>query len=513
MHHVLKEILHRKEIDMDAKMSFIEKVRVQVNKDRVEDGLYRPLSAKDVVQIHETSMRVFEEVGIRVKNAEARELFARAGARVDRESAVVRMEADLVMDIIDRAPSMVHLYGQRREHTLHVGGSNVYAGTGGTALNVLDPGGNERRRATLADLRDMARVVDRMPHIDFFMLPVFPSDVEEEHVDVNRFGAALAYQGKHVTGGVYTAEGIHNVIRMASLIAGSERALRERPLVSFVTCCGISPFVLDDLYSNLAMEVARAGLPVITPVEPLCGTTSPVTLAANLVVQNVDTLAGVALTQLVNPGTPVMYGCISSLADMKDLKYLSGAVEMGMMNAGATQLARHYGLPIYATAGMSDSKTLDAQSGYESAITNLLVALAGGNYIHDAAGLMEFCMTASLEKCVMDDEVLGMVMRAVRGIEVNEKTLAFDEMKKIGPGGHYVSSRHTRKFMRREQFVPRLSDRKSWEEWSAEGSPDTRERARRTVAEILSGPAATVPPEEVMERIREEVPGLNRDVI
>jgi trimethylamine--corrinoid protein Co-methyltransferase len=312
---------------------------------------------------------------------------------------------------------------------------------------------------------------------------------------------------------VYTAEGIRNVIKMAAMIAGSEKALREKPLVSFVTCCGISPFVLDDTYGALAMEVVRAGLPVITPVEPLCGTTSPVTLAANLVVQNVDTLAGVALTQLVNPGTPVMYGCISSIADMKDLKYLSGAVEMGMMNAGASQLARHYGLPIYATAGMSDSKTLDAQSGYESAITNLLVALAGGNYIHDAAGLMEFCMTASLEKYVMDDEILGMVMRAVRGIEVNEKTLAFDEMKKIGPGGHYVSSRHTRKFMRKEQFIPTLSDRKSRKEWGAEGNPDTRERARSRVEEILGEPAAALPSSEVMERIRKDIPGVNREVI
>jgi trimethylamine--corrinoid protein Co-methyltransferase len=498
---------------MGTKTSFLDRIRLQIDKDRVEGGLLRPLSPEDIVQIHETSMRVFEEVGIRVKNDEALELFAEAGAMVDRETSVMKMDEELVLELIDRAPSMVHLYGQRPEHTLHVGGSNVYAGTGGTALYVLDPGSDERRRATLADLRDIARLVDRLPNVDFFMLPVFPSDTDEETVDVNRFGTALAYQGKHVTGGVYTAGGVRDVIRMASMIAGSEKALKERPLISFVTCCGISPFVLDDLYSSLAMEVARAGLPVITPVEPLCGTTAPVTLAANLVVQNVDTLAGVALTQLVNPGAPVMYGCISSISDMKDLKYLSGAVEMGMMNAGASQLARHYGLPIYATAGMSDSKTLDAQSGYESAITNLLVALAGGNYIHDAAGLMEFCMTASLEKYVMDDEILGMVMRAVRGIEVNEKTLAFDEMKKIGPGGHYVSSRHTRRFMRREQFLPGLSDRKSRKEWTADGCPGTRERARVRVEEILSEPAHALPSPDVMSRIRKETPGIDVGVI
>lgn len=498
---------------MGTKTSFADRIKLQIDKYKVDGGIYRPLSIDNIVQIHETSMKVFKEIGIRVKNNEALELFAKAGAEVDRNTSVVKLDEELVMKLVDSAPSLVTLYGQRPEHTLHVGEDNVYAGTGGTALYVLDPGTNERRRAILADLKNIARVVDKMSNIDFFMLPIFPSDKDEKTVDVNRFGTALSYQGKHVTGGVYTAEGVRNVIRMASMIVGSEKALREKPLVSFVTCCGISPFVLDDLYSALVMEVARAGLPVITPVEPLCGTTSPVTLAANLVVQNVDTLAGVALTQLVNPGTPVFYGCISSIADMKDLKYLSGAVEMGLLNAGASQLAKHYGLPIYATAGMSDSKTLDAQSGYESSITSLLVALAGGNYIHDAAGLMEFCMTASLEKYVIDNEILGMVMRAVRGIEVNENTLAFDEMKKIGPGGHYVSSRHTRKFMRKEHFIPSLSDRSSRDEWNEAGNPSTRKRAQMRVEEILNEPATTLPSAEVMDRIRKEIPGVETGVI
>jgi trimethylamine--corrinoid protein Co-methyltransferase len=476
-------------------------------------GVYRPLSDEDVRQIHDASMRVFEEVGIRVNNGEALELFAAAGARVDREEALVKIAAHRVMDLVGRAPRNIDLYGQRPEHTLEVGGTRVYAGTGGTALYVLEPGGNEKRRATLSDLRDIARLVDTLENIHFFMLPVYPGDVPEEHVDVNRFGAALAYQGKHVTGGVYTVKGVREVIRMAEILAGSARRLRERPLVSMVTCCGISPFVLDDRYSELTLEVARAGIPVITPVEPLCGATAPITLAGNLVVQNVDTLAGIMLTQLANPGTPAMYGCISSISDMKDLKYLSGAVEMGLMNAAASQLAQYYDLPIYATAGMSDSKTLDAQAGFESAVTNLMVALAGGNYIHDAAGLLEFCMTASLEKYVIDDEILGMAMRAVKGIEVTPETLAFDVMKKIGPGGHYVSVRHTRKHMRHEQFLPGLCDRSPRKEWLDRGAPDTRAKALQRVREVLSGPATPVPPASLMERVREEIPGLVRGVI
>jgi trimethylamine--corrinoid protein Co-methyltransferase len=162
---------------------------------------------------------------------------------------------------------------------------------------------------------------------------------------------------------------------------------------------------------------------------------------------------------------------------------------------------------------MSDAKTLDAQAGYESAVTNLLVAMAGGNYIHDAAGLLEFCLTASLEKYVIDDEILGMTKRALRGIEVTPDTLAFDEMKKIGPGGHFVSSRHTRKFMRKEQFLPKISDRSTRKEWLEKGARDTRKRAGRRVKEILHMPSLTVPSPEVMEKIRTEIRGIDTNVI
>jgi trimethylamine--corrinoid protein Co-methyltransferase len=250
----------------------------------------------------------------------------------------------------------------------------------------------------------------------------------------------------------------------------------------------------------------------VTPAEPLCGATSPITLAGNLVVQNVDTLAGVMLAQLANPGAPVFYGCISSLADMNDMKYLSGAVEMGLMNAAASQLAHYYRLPIYATAGMSDSKTIDAQAGIESAITTVLVSLAGGNFIHDAAGFLEFCMCASLEKYVLDDEILGMTMRAVEGIKVNPETLAFEVLKEAGPGGHFVSSRHTRKHMRKEQFHPTICDRSQRAKWIDDGRKDARERARLKVKKILSKPAIPVLNEAILQRVREEIPGVEISV-
>jgi trimethylamine--corrinoid protein Co-methyltransferase len=261
------------------------------------------------------------------------------------------------------------------------------------------------------------------------------------------------------------------------------------------------------------MEVARNGIPVVVPAEPLCGATAPVTLAGTLVVQNVDTLAGVMLAQLTNPGTPTLYGCVSSITDLRDMKYLSGAVEMGLLNAAAAQMAQFYELPIYSTAGMSDSKVNDVQAGYESAITNLMVALAGGNCIHDAAGFLEFCMTASYDKLVIDNEIIGMVMRAVEGIRVDEETLAFDLIEEIGPGGHFVSARHTRRHMRSEQYFPQLSDREARSKWQAQGEKDVKARATEKVCEILdSSPRSFIPP-EIREQLLQEIPGLRSAIL
>jgi len=222
----------------------LDKTDISVDKLKGFDGIrYKPLSEEDIQSIHETSMKVFSEIGIKVNNDEAYEMFSRVASSVDHEKNIIKLNQETVIELISTAPPIITLYGQKPEHTLDVGGTNVYAGTGGTALYVMDPGKDDRRKATLKDLKDIARVVDKLTNIDFFMLPVFPSEVPDEYIDVNRFGAALSYQSKHVTGGCYSIEGIREVIKMAEMIAGSPQALREKPLVSFITCCGISPFV------------------------------------------------------------------------------------------------------------------------------------------------------------------------------------------------------------------------------------------------------------------------------
>jgi trimethylamine--corrinoid protein Co-methyltransferase len=246
---------------------------------------------------------------------------------------------------------------------------------------------------------------------------------------------------------------------------------------------------------------------VVGPAEPLCGATSPVTLAGNLVIQTADSLMGVMLTQIVNPGTPVIFGSVATNTYLMDFKYLAGSVEMGLLNAAGAQMAQFYHLPFYATGGMTDSKVLDAQSGYESAMSSLLCALSGANFIHDAAGMMDFALTACYEKFVIDNEILGMVMRAVSGIKVNDSTLAFDLIKEVGPGGNFVAARHTRNFMRREHYRPTLSDQNSREEWEAKGGKAIWQKAAKRVRRLMAEPQYHLPA-ETRQQIVSEIEGI-----
>ena len=471
---------------------------------------YRPLSDADLQQIHDASMTVLSEVGFEVHEPEAFELFQKLDVDVDTDRRVIRMGEQTVRELLSDVPSQLTLYGRRPGTDLHLGTDEVYLGTGGTALNMLDYDTNERRPANLQDLVDVIRITEEMDNVHFMLLPTYPNELAVEDVDVNRFMAGLAHTSKHVMGGVYTSQGINDVIAMAEKVAGSPEALRERPFLSMIAC-GISPLRLDSKYGAYMMQIARSGIPVAVPVEPLCGATSPITLAGTLVIQNVDALISVMTTQLARRGAPVIYGCVSTSTDMRDMRYLGGPVESGLINAATAQLAQYYGIPYYATAGISDAKTLDAQCGYESAINNLLVALAGGDFIHDAAGLMEFAMTFSKEKRVIDNEILGMVTRAFRGIAVNEKTLAVDVIAAAGPGGNFVSARHTRRHMRKEHYAPQLSDREMRERWNANGGKTAAQRAHETVQDVLGREATSHLPQATIAEILDAHPNVVRE--
>jgi len=470
-------------------------------------GSFKPLSDESIARVHQTVMQIIEEVGFEVNSQAALELFQKAGARVDKEERRVRIPRKMAQELIARAPSEVKLCGQDERNDILLGGNRVHAGTGGTALYIYEPQTDTKRPATLQDLKRIARLVDHLENIHLFLLPTYPNELPLEQVDINRFFTGLDNTTKHIMGGVYTLEGVKQIIRMAEIIAGSAEALRQRPLISMITC-SISPMKMDAQYGDLVVAIAKSGIPLVCPAEPLCGATSPITLAANLAIQTVDSLMGVMLTQIANPGTPAIFGSVATSTDLRNLNYLAGSIEMGLINAAGAQMAQFYQLPFYATGGMTDSKTLDAQSGYESALTSLLCALAGANFIHDAAGLMEFALTVCYEKFVIDNEILGMILRAVEGIRVDDDTLAYDLIKQVGPGGNFVAAKHTRQHMRSEHYQPTLSDRDSRQEWESKGKKTTWEKAAETVEQLLAEPGYNLPAEirsKILSEIKEIV--------
>jgi trimethylamine---corrinoid protein Co-methyltransferase len=453
----------------------------------LRSSLYQPLTEDAVRKIGEAAFEVLEKSGMQVHSPRALDAFRSAGAEVDTEQQIARLPRGLVEDALASAPSSVTLYSRDRQCDAVLEKNRVHYGTGGTAIYVLDPDTGERRPSNVDDVILNARIVDQLENIHVFTINVFPCEIEnKDHIDVNRFFHALNNTTKHVMGGVYSMAGCRKVVEMASLIAGSDEALRREPFVSFITLI-ISPFKIDRDYGEMTCYFAEKGLPVVVPTEPICGTTSPVTLAGNVLTHVAETLAGVTLVQCVNKGAPAICGSVGSIPDLRTMDHLGGPIERAMINAAVAQMAQHFCLPLYSTGGTTDAKELNVQAAYETAMSSLLVAMSGANYIHDIAGLMEADLTVSYEKLVMDNEILGMCQRVLRGIQVNDETLATEMLIEKGPAEDFLTEDHTVTHMRNEFFVPQLANRQKRE--AMQEGADALSRARRLVAEMREAPA------------------------
>lgn len=476
----------------------------------LQGGLYRPLSPDDVGKVAEDSFRILEEGGIQVFSSTARDAFRKAGAEVDDSRCLVKLPRSLVEDAIDSNPSSVTLHARNDKFDCVLEGSRVHYGTGGTAIYVLDPDTGERRPSTLYDVALNAKCVEVLDNIHLFTINVFPNELKDrDTIDVNRFFHALDNTTKHVMGGIYSLQGCRRAVAMAEQIAGGAEALKARPFVSFITLI-ISPFKIDDHYGEMTCFLADKGLPVVVPTEPICGTTSPITLAGNVLTHTAETLAGIALVQCVNKGTPGIAGSVGSITNLNTMDHVGGAVERAMVNAAASQMAQHFGVPFYSTAGTTDAKQVNVQAAFESAMSSLLVAMSGANYIHDIAGLMETDLTVSYEKLVLDNEILGMCQRVLRGIEVNDDTLATELMIEKGPGQDFLAEEHTIRYMREEFFMPELANRHKRETPGAEQSALDKAVAR--VAEIRAAETPSALRPELRRQLLRDFPEIRQNI-
>jgi trimethylamine--corrinoid protein Co-methyltransferase len=478
----------------------------------IRSSLYKPLDPDGVRRMAEAVFEVLETSGMAVYSDEAFEAFEKAGALVDRSSRSVKLPRSLVEDCIDSNPSTITLHARDGKYDAVLEKDRVHYGTGGTAIFVLDPDTGERRPSTVPDVILNARMVDALEHIHVFTINVFPNEIEnQDHIDVNRFFHAFDNTTKHVMGGIYSLGGCTKVVKMAEEIAGSADALRAEPFVSFITLI-ISPFKIDRIYGDMTCYLAREGLPVVVPTEPIAGSTSPVTLAGNVLTHVAETVAGICLVQCVNRGAPGICGSVGSIPNLRTMDHLAGPIERAMVNAASSQMAQHFGIPMYSTGGTTDAKEVDPQCAYETAMSSLLAAMSGANYIHDIAGLMESDLSVSYEKLVIDNEILGMNQRVLRGIEVNDDTLAVDLIAKVcgetGSDRHFLAEFHTAEHMRNEFFFPEIANREKRAMYSPEDS--ALARARAYVAETRSAEPESRLDAAVRAKILEQYPEIVR---
>lgn len=471
-------------------------------------GQFKPLSKEAIERIHRATLEILWEVGFECDSQNALEIFDQGGAKVDFDKKRVRVPADVVERCIASAPSRITLYGRDESNTLVLEGKRVYFGTGTVARDVLDLETGEQRPTTLDDIAKLSRLADALENTSFLTVSCTPHELPVEQWDHNGVYACLANSTKHVSLAVWHPDGFRHAIELAAIVAGGHKALRERPLISAIHGM-FSPLMMGGVNIDMHLMAVEYGVPVIPCTAPICGATAPITLAGGILLANVEALEGVILSQSAKPGAPVLYADAVSVADARSLNTAPGAAEMGLINAAGAQMAQYYKIPIYSTSGMTDAKIPDIQSGYEKALSSMIVALSGANYIHDAVGLLGFGTMVSYEQYVIDDEINGMVRRIVRGIDVNEDTLAVDLIKSVGPGGAFCDQKHTVKHLRSELFFPRMSDRQpTREEWLAKGGKDAREKARDIAKKILQSHKPAPLPADVDKQIRESIPSI-----
>lgn len=456
-----------------------------------QGGQYCPLTQSDVAAIHQASLDILSATGFDVPHAGALETFRSAGAGVD--GTRVHLTRSLVEDALVRVPTVVHLYSRDEQNGLELSGRRVHFGTGGSPSTVLPAGEMDVRPALLRDVSLLAALAESLSEVDFFVLPVIPTDIPPGEVATHRFYAALSHTRKHVMGGLISLAGARDVLEMAAIVSDGLEALRQRPIISAMTSWMVSPLTFDPGVTDILTYWCEQGMPIALSSAPMAGSTSPVTLAGTLVQLNAEQLAGIVYTQLVRPGAPVLAGYIPGQMNPANGGYLGGTPEFGMMQAGAAQMAQFYGVPIYCSAGMTDSKLPDQQAGYEKMMTLLLTAMAGASYIHHAVGMIENMNVVSYEQMVIDSDIVAMVKRVLRGMDTNVEHLATEAIGRVGPGGHYLMDDHTLRHMRDEFTFPRLAERRDRESWRLSGALDLRQRAANCVDEMLRDLPSLIP--------------------
>ncbi len=440
------------------------------------------LSEDDKQAIYEAALEIIGSVGMRVHHPAALELLRAAGCPVD-EPDLVRIPRELVEQARATAPAVIAVYDREGRPAMELGGYNSYFGNGSAVTSVYDLETGEHRPTRLADGASAARLCDALPNIDFVMAYAHPHEVDPHRALLESFRAMVLNTVKPLVVVSEHAGDLAVMWQIACALRGGAEELRAKPYFTLYVE-PVSPLrhPVDSVAKLLFC--ADKGIPAIYSPSPLAGGTAPITVAGHTAQGTAESLFGLVIHQLRRPGAPFLFGIGPAVLDMGTMQSAYNAPEYLMTYVCAVEMARWLNLPNWGYGGTSDAQVVDAQAGLEAAELTLLSLAAGSNLNHDA-GYLDFGLTAALELIVIVDEYLSLNRRIFRGVEVTPETLALDTIRQVGPGGDFLTTKHTAKHVRSAQWRPTIINRLGHMRWQEDGALDLREKARRKALKLL----------------------------
>jgi trimethylamine--corrinoid protein Co-methyltransferase len=470
---------------------------LQSNYTSMDTPHFRKLSNDQVERLHHASLEILERTGVRLFEPEALELLKKKGIQVE-DGNWVRIPPGLVEWALSIAPKRTVLCDRHGRRVMPLERHNVFYGPGSDCPNVIDVRSGERRRGTLQDIVDAMTVCDVLPNINFLMSFCIASDLEQATSDRHQMRAMLMNSTKPILFVTTEFEGCVDVIKMAEAVAGGAEQLRRNPICA----CYINvthPMRHNQEALQKLLFLSGKGLPTTYTPVVLRGATGPVTAAGAIALANAGELAGLVLAQLKREGAPIIL--TGGVNDMMDMKTTVDAYADPTNRVMLVELAHRYDLPIFGLTGCSDSKIPDEQAAAEAAFSIMLETLAGAQMAHDV-GYLEGGMCNSIEQIVICDELINYTKQFMRGLEINDDTLALDLIHETGPDGNYLSTDHTLKHYK-EDWYPKLFDRRNYDDWKARGGKTLRQRAQEKALKILETHKPEPLPAEVQKQLDE----------
>lgn len=453
-----------------------------------------------IEQILSEAKEVLCKLGVEIHNKVILDMLSDNGAKID----MTRNRAFFTEEIIDKSvkstPSSFKLFDVSGYETHHFFGDNVYFTPGSAALNILDYKTQNIRKPVTDDYIRYAKLMSSLPNIASQSTAMIPSDVHENISDSYRLYLSLIFCEKPVVTGAFTIESFNIMKQLQIAVRGSEEELKNKPLTIF-SCCPTSPLKWSEVTSTNLIDCAKNKIPVEFIAMPLSGFMAPVTLVGTLVQHTAETLSGIVISQLTNPGTPVLYGGSPAIFDVRYETTPMGAIETMMIDCAYNEIGKYLNIPTQAYISLSDSKQLDAQGGLESGIGATLAALSGINNI-SGPGMIDFESCQSLEKLVLDNEICGMALRLIKGIEPKEDFPSIPHFEELLKDDHLLISKHTRRYLREEHyFTGPVIDRMNRSRWESQGKVNLIERANNEVEKLIKNYKSSRLPDSIKKEM------------